>query len=452
MQKNSFGQRWKLIIVLLAIINTNVNAQTKNEFSVQQCVDYGLKNSIAVKNALLDIQNQEQVNREVIANALPQINGSGSITDFFNTPTQVAPIVFPGATVNSLGYSELNFALKYNSTFGISAQQILFDGQVFVGLQAKQTAIDVYKKAAEVTEEQIKLNIYKVYFQLKTGEQQKRSLDSNIAQFAKLLNDTRVIFANGFVEKLDVDRDSVQLTNLRTDLEKVVNQLDAGYAGLKFLINIPQSDSLVLTDTLNESNLQQDTSSLTEPYQYTDRKEVQLLGLTSRLDSFNIKRYQLSRIPSLALVGSFSKNAYDNNFNTFNSKEVWYPTSYVGVQLNVPVFDGFARRAKIEEAKIAFSKDRNNLEQWEQQVDYEVAISRTNMRSALSTIESQKKNMELAEEVYTTSQKKYEQGIGSNQDLYEAQTEKTTAQNNYYSALYDAIIAKIDYLHAAGKL
>jgi outer membrane protein len=451
MQKNSVGTGWKLLVALLAI-SGNVNAQTKNEFSVDQCVEYGLKNSVTVKNALLDIKNQEQVNKEIIATALPQINGSASITDFFDKPTQVAPVVFPGGTTNSLGYTELPFALKYNSSFGIDAQQILFDGQVFIGLQAKQTAIDVYKKAAEVTEEQIKLNIYKVYFQLKTGEKQKESLDSNIAQFTKLLHDTKAIYDNGFAEKLDVDKVSVQLTNTETAREKVVNQLNAGYAGLKFLMNMPQADTLILTDVLNEANLQQDTSALAEPYLYTDRKEVQLLGLTSKLDAYNIRRYQMSRIPTLSAVGSYSKNAYDNNFNFFNNKEVWYPTSYVGLKLSVPIFDGFVKKTKIEEAKIAFAKDRNNLEQWKQQVDYEVTMSRTNMRSALVTIGSQRKNMELAEQVYTTSKKKYEQGLGSNQELYEAQTELTTAQNNYYSALYDAIVAKIDYMHAAGKL
>lgn len=451
MQKNSVGTGWKLLIVLLAM-GGNVNAQMKNEFSVNQCVDYGLKNSVAVKNALLDIKNQEQQNKEIIATALPQINGSAAMTDFFDKPTQVAPIVFPGGTVNSLGYTELPFALKYNSSFGVNAQQILFDGQVFVGLQAKQTAIDVYKKAAEITEEQIKLNIYKVYFQLETGEKQRENLDSNIAQFTKLMHDTKVIYDNGFVEKLDVDREAVELANIKTTREKVVNQLNAGYAGLKFLMNMPQSDTLVLTDILNETNLQQDTSALVEPYLYTDRKEVQLLKLTSKLDAYNIKRYQLSRIPTLSAVGSYTKNAYDNNFNSFNNKEVWYPTSYIGLNVSVPIFNGFVKKTKIEEAKIAFAKDRNNLEQWKQQVDYEVAMSRTNMRSALVTIESQRKNMELAEQVYTTSKKKYDQGLGSNQDLYEAQTELTTAQSDYYSALYDAIIAKIDYLHAAGKL
>ena len=74
------------------------------------------------------------------------------------------------------------------------------------------------------------------------------------------------------------------------------------------------------------------------------------------------------------------------------------------------------------------------------------------MKSALITMDNQKKNIELAESVYNSTKLKYEQGLGSNQEINHAQTDLVTAQNNYYSSLYDAIIAKIDYLQAAGKL
>ncbi len=67
-------------------------------------------------------------------------------------------------------------------------------------------------------------------------------------------------------------------------------------------------------------------------------------------------------------------------------------------------------------------------------------------------MESQKQNIQLAEQVYRTTKLKYEQGLGSNQEIYNAQTELKVAQNNYFGALYDAINAKIDYLKAAGKL
>ena len=74
------------------------------------------------------------------------------------------------------------------------------------------------------------------------------------------------------------------------------------------------------------------------------------------------------------------------------------------------------------------------------------------MKSAILTLDNQKKNIELAQQVYNSTKLKYEQGLGSNQEISNAQADLVTAQNNYYGSLYDAINAKIDFLKAAGKL
>ena len=114
--------------------------------------------------------------------------------------------------------------LKHNATGGVQLNQLLFDGQVFVGLQARETVLKFQQKNVEVTEEMIKANIYKIYYQLVVSKTQVELLDANIARFEKLLKDTRIIYENGFAEKLDVDKVSVGLTNLQTEKRKVLNQ------------------------------------------------------------------------------------------------------------------------------------------------------------------------------------------------------------------------------------
>lgn len=92
------------------------------------------------------------------------------------------------------------------------------------------------------------------------------------------------------------------------------------------------------------------------------------------------------------------------------------------------------------------------MEQLKGRIDNDVAQANFNLSTSLITMDSQKKNMELAEKVFNTTKQKYDQGLGSNQEIYNAQTELKVAQNNYYGALYDAIISKIDFLKATGKL
>jgi len=438
-------------IVLITAVTfsvTNVFAQTKNEFSVKQAVDYGLKNSAQVKNALLDIKIQQQVNKEVTSAAYPQLSATGTVNDYLDIPTTLVPAEFFGGTPGT--YAPVKFGTKYTAAGQVDLQQILFDGQVFVGLQAKNTVLSFQSKTAEITQEKLKANIYKVYYQLVVGQKQMASLDANIDRYEKLLNDTREIYKNGFAEKLDVDKVNVQLNNIKTQRESVSNQLLAGYAGLKFLLNMPQKDSLVLTDTLSDDELK--SNILDEAYNPDDNKEVQLATIGEKMNEYNVKRYKLSRIPTLSFSASYIKNAQRTSFDFFDKKGDWYTTSYIGLKLAIPIFNGFMKSAKIMEAKYTLEQSKNSLLAAKDMVDYNVTQSRTKMKSAMITMDNQKQNTGLAEQVYTTTKKKYEQGLGSNQEIYDAQTELQVAQNNYYNSVYDAIAAKIDYLQATGKL
>ncbi len=453
----------------LPMMSTLAQTPSVQHFSVEQAVDYALKNSATVKNALLDIKIQKEVNRGVTSAALPNISSNVSVSRYFDVPTQVIPdfispftyqvlidqgvkdgngntITFPEGGFGSLPFQ---FGSNWQASGGIDLTQLLFDGQVFVGLQARNTAMRFAGKKAEVTKVEIKANVEKIYYQLVVGNQQMSSIDANILRFEKLLNDTRKIYENGFAEKLDVDKVSVQLNNLITEKVKVQNGLNAGMAGLKFLMNFPQKDSLILTDVVTEDSVKE--GLLDTAYQYQDRKDYQLLKEALRLNKYNVKRYQLSGFPTLALFGSYSKNAQRNQFDFFKGG-TWFTTNLVGLKLTFPLFRGFARSAQVAEAKYEWQKQQNNLEQLEASIDNDVKQAILNIRSAVQTIDNQRKNMDLAEQVYHTTVLKYQQGLGSNQEIYTAQTELKMAQNNYYSALYDAIIAKVNYLKAAGKL
>lgn len=456
-------------LFLCLLINQATNAQVTNYFSVKQTVDYGIKNAVQVKNALLDIKIQAQTNKGITAMALPQLNGSVTNTHFFNVAVQTLPNFISPSTYQVLidqgvkdgsgnlitfpagGFGNINaqFGVPWTATAGFDLNQILFDGQVFVGLQARNAAMDLARKTADVTTEQIKANIYKVYWQLVVGKSQLGSIDANIERFEKLLHETSEIYKNGFAEKLDVDKVTVQLNNLKTEKIKITQQLFSGNAALKFLINMPQKEELALSDTLDEANLK--SNILDDAYNYQDKKEIQLLNTVIELNSYNVKRYKLSRIPTIAAFAAYTKNAQRLNFDFFKRGD-WFTNSYGGIKMTVPIFDGFARRSKIENAKLELEKSKNTLEQTKASMDYEVINASTKLKTAILTVDNQKQNTSLAEEVFVVTEKKYQQGLGSNQEIYNAQTELRVAQNNYYAALYDGIVAKVDYLRAIGKL
>jgi outer membrane protein len=444
---------WVMLVVLVPIFSIAQSANdtqktSRHEFSVQQAIDYAGKNNLQVKNALLDVRIQEQTNREYTSAALPQISGSGSVTYNAKLPVSLVPAEFFGGQAGS--FAKIAFGVKYNATGGIQLNQLLFDGQVFVGLQARETALKFQQKNLEVTEEMIKTNIHKIYYQLVVSKQQIELLDANIDRFGKLLKDTRLIYENGFAEKLDVDKVNVTLTNLQTEKLKVQNQVDNGYMGLKLLMGMPVSDELILTDTLSYDQVK-DGVLEAATFQYSDRKEYQYADLGIRLGEYNVRRYKLSKYPTLSLNGYYNKNAQRNKFDFFGKGD-WFDISAFTLNLNIPIFSGFANNARIQKARYELQQSINQRDYLKISIDNDIAVAKNNFRSAIATLDFQKKNMELAESVYLQTKKKYETGTGSQTEINTAQTDLKTAQTNYITALYDAVIAKTDFLTATGKL
>lgn len=442
-----FFKRAVLLTLLIAGLCPTLMAQKTHEFTIKQAVEYAMQNNVTVKNALLDVRIQQQANNEIVAVALPQINSSAQFTDYLKLPTSLIPAEFFGGQPGT--YMPVQFGTKYNSSGSIDVRQILFDGQVFVGLQARDATLKLAGLQAELTKEQIKVNVEKIYYQLVVGKQQITSIDANIFTTQKLLDNTREIFNNGFAERLDVDKVTVLLNNMVTEKEKAQWQLNAGNTALKFLLNIPQKDSLRLADTLTEDMLKENL--LDSAYDYNNRKELQALNVSKELNQFNIRRYRLSYIPTLSAFASYQKNAQRSKFDFFSDKK-WFTTSMVGLNISFTIFDGFAKRSKINQAKFALEKTNNSIEQLKASIDNDVEQARLKIKSALITMDVQKQNKLLAEKVYNSTKLKFEQGLGSQQEIYNAQAELKVAQNNYYSAIYDAIIARIDYLKAIGKL
>ncbi len=449
MERNKMKKIMMLATVALLLSGSAAWAQKANEFSLKQAADYGLKNAVQVKNALLDVLIQQQTNRDITSAAYPDIKATGSFNDYLNIPTSLLPGEFFGGAPGS--FIPVKFGTKYSAAGGISLSQVLFDGQVFVGLQARKTSIDARQKAAEVTQENIKANIYKIYYQLVVSKTQIDLLDANITRLQKLDHDTREIYKNGFAEKVDVDKLTVQIANLQTEKLKALNSVANGYTGLKVLMGMPVKDSLVLTDTLSETQIKENILESID-YKYNDRKEYQLLELTNKLNAYNIKRYKLSQIPVLNFNANYSKQAQRTEFDFFKSSGDWFTTSFIGLNLNVPIFKGFSARAKIAKSKLELQQTQNQLEGLKITIDNDVEVAKNNFTTATATMDYQKKNMALAELVYDQTKKKYEIGTGSSTEINSAQVDLKTAQTNYINALYDAIIARVDLLKATGKL
>jgi len=189
-----------------------------------------------------------------------------------------------------------------------------------------------------------------------------------------------------------------------------------------------------------------------QKFDYSKRVEYSLYETQFRLSKLDLKRQRFSYLPTAAAYGSLGTSAQRTEFDVFDFSKPWYPTALIGATVKLPIFTGMARHARTEQAKVSMMKAENDLDFVKQSIDLELATSAVSLQNASATLETQKKNIELAQDVYRVSKIKFEQGVGSNLEMVTAETTLKEAQTNYFNALYDALVSKIDYDKANGTL
>ena len=460
----------------LILAGFTVNSQQQNaqpqvyEITAKDAVDIALKNVVALKNAKLDYKISEARNKEITGLALPQVSGSLQGNHYLSLPQ----IQFPDATELAIydvlkregvkdasgnpitkdgefAIRNFSFFTPWNVSGGVSVNQLLFEPQVFVGLQARQTLLESSGLQIKVIEDSLKATVYKSYYAVLISEKQLLFLQETLSRLEKLASDQNQMFKNGFIERLDIDKTTVNLNNTRTMELQLRTGVKIGLAVLKMNLGLHQSDSLVLKDVLTPDYIKE--GILEENFKYEDRNEIKLLNTAVKLQGYDMRRYKLSYYPTVAAFYNFQRNGQRRAAENGQSQPwFWYSTNMIGLNVSVPIFDGFQKKNKIRQSQFTLEKVQNTLDQARKGIDLEKTIARNTLTSAILTMDSQEKNMELAQNVYNTVKKKYEQGLGSSFEILQADTDFQQAQSNYFKALYDAIVAKISYQKALGKL
>ena len=422
------------------------------QFSLQAAIEYSLKHNYTYMNAENDAKLNTYKKNEILAQGLPQISGTADLRDNVLLPTSLLPGVF-GALIGLPTNAPIpvKFGVQYNVTASASASQLMFSSDYLVGVQAAKELINLSQKNMLRSKVETAQNVSKAYYGVLINKERIKILDLNIDRVKTLKDNTTALNLNGFAEKIDVDRLEVSYNNLVTEKEKTLRLVELSELALKFQMGYDLQKPIELTDDMSKIENGEDAQNISADNQdITKRPEYMALQSQQKLNEFDLKRYRMSYMPSLSAYGlvaeQFQKSALD-----FSSSS-WFPFAYIGATLNVPIFDGLQKHWRVQQAKINLLKTQNNFSQLKQSIGLEIQSSTVNYKNALVSLQTQKKNIALARNVYEVTKKKYEQGIGSSLDMNTTENDLRTTETNYFNSLYDLIIAKIDYQKATGTL
>ncbi|MEL7162401.1 MAG: TolC family protein [Bacteroidota bacterium] len=259
-------------------------------FSLERAVEYAFANNNAIKNAQVDILDAEQNVKERLSTGLPQINGTLDFQHFLKVPVLPLPEAF--AMGDPDAPTSIAFQLKNNFTAGIGARSMVFDGSFFVGLRAARASGEYFNLQLETTQREVRNQVTQAYFPVLLLKTNALVLANNISNLEKLRDETQAQYDAGFVEQLDVDRLVLSLNNLRSQREQILQQGENALRALKYALNYPQEEALVVEDDLDKLELEVEALALSGEIPYSARPEIRLLERPSncRTSTWNSRK------------------------------------------------------------------------------------------------------------------------------------------------------------------
>jgi outer membrane protein TolC len=451
MPQNRFKWKW-LVLLILPLFPT----YSQTRYSLQEAIQYGTTHNINVKNTQTDAQSAESRIGEIRAVGLPQVSASVSLLDNLIIQRAFLPAVFFDQNAPSDAPPiAVQFGVKYSGNAALQLNQILFNAQWLLGLKAAQAYRELAVKNITQSKIQVAESVSKAYYSVLVAEERAKLLDLNIQRLDSLTREMGAMNQKGFVEKLDVDRLEVSLNNLKTERAKVQNLVDLSYYMLKFQMGMKLDEQILLTDRINEADVDRIAAEVKADdgsnFSYDQRIDYSILKNNLQLSEMDVENNKRGYYPTVAAFAGYGYNTGRNSFGDVFSSP-WFNNANIGLSINIPVFDGFTKKYKIQQAKFTVDKVKQGLSLVEQSIDLQIRSANITIINGLETLKTQKRNLDLAQEVVRVSKIKYQSGTGSNIEVINAESALKESQTNYFASLYDLLLAKVDLDKAKGKL
>lgn len=412
------------------------------EADLQQCIDYALKHQPLLQQSAIDQQIAEEGIKGRLADWYPQINAGVNYDHYFQLPTAF--------TSDGNGNRRpIKTGVQNNSNILLSFSQNIFNRDV---LLASRTAGDIRQQVRQRTvSDQIDVvtEVSKAFYDVLVTQQQVKVLDENIVRLKRSLQDAFNQYQGGIVDKTDYKRAQIALNNTVADRKRVGETIASKVAYLKQVMGY--SNPAPLTVAYDSLQMERDINTDTlQRVNINNRIEYQLLQTQQRLLQTNLNYYRMSYLPTVSAVGSYNPTFLSDKF--YNLYGNVYPSSFIGLRVSVPIFQGGKRIHNIRSAELDVQRVQWDIDALNDQVNTQYAQALAAYKGNLAEVNALRENLNLALDVYNTLQLQYNAGIKTYLDVIIAETDLRTTQLNYLNALNAVLSSKLDLQRALGTI
>jgi len=433
-----------LIILLFLAANLSLAQQVNQRaFTLEEALKFAYENNTQMINADRDVQAAYAQKWATIASGLPQINAAGAYQDQIKLPVSLLPAEIFGGEAGT--YIPVTFGQKMNMSASATLNQKIFDGSYIVGVQAIKTYIDISGNALKKTRQEVKKAVVSAYGNVLLLNESATIVAKNISNLKENVEEAKQLFKQGFVEEEQLEQLQITLSNLESQERNVKRLQSISKQLFNMLLGLPLNNQTELLDDL-ESLAAKNLLAAKDPVDFEISKNVdyQIAVNMKEQKRLELKLERSKYLPTLNAFVNYSTNAFGNEFNFFSSEQNWFDASVFGLNLNVPIFSSFMKRAYTKKAKIAFDQSQSNLKEAEKKIQLQFEQSKSQFQLAAENYQTSKENLSLAQRIENKNSIKYKEGLISGFDLRQAQLQLYEAQRSYLESMLAVINSKTE--------
>ena len=459
--------RVPLFAWLLVIIATSIRAETIDNIHHQQSLNLTLEESTtrAQESNLIILSLREKVKtaeaqlRVARARLLPNVAVNSNYTYFkdlsrsvlefgnggFPTFPSVDGMAQNGGDGSEQSVIEIEFGAHHNLQATLGLRQPVFAwGRYLNAYQGAQLDLEAVRTELQSGLNQLSLDVSEAFHGVLLAQEFAKVARQSVALVQEQLNMAQKRFDAGAVTNFDVLRAEVQLANTKTQLIQARNRVVVAQNAFKNLLNIDLADEIHLTGSfkfLEESDLELDALMLLAK---ENRPEIQQLELS---EAAGQKRVDVAKTGNRPDVSLFSNYQVDDNEKLTKMNRIWN----IGVQINIPIFDGIATRATVQQAKSGLKQTQLAKQQRINIVEFEVRTAYLNLIQAKSSIAVQKETVAQAVESMRIANLRYDNGMLTSVELTDTQLALAQAEVNHLQARHDYVVEFARLERAVGQ-
>lgn len=424
-----------------------LSGQQVQRLTLSEAISHALEHKAEAEKARLDIRKGDAQIAEVRSNALPNLS--------FNSNTSYNPLlqetVLPGEMFGAPGQQvKVAFGQKWTSSNMVQLTQVLFNQSVFTGLKAARSTKEFYILNAALTEEQIIEKVANAYFQVYQAEQMLDNAKNNLAITTQTIKIIEGLYDAGLARKIDLDRTVVARNNVNSGVHQLENTLDLAENTLKFMIGMPMNQEIELPEQTFDPAVLPDRT-----VNFDDRTEIKLMDKQLELLQWQKKATIAEYYPTAALSANYGFLGQGENMPWWNGREngvFWSDLASIGLNIRIPIFNGFATKSRVELNQIEIEKAEADLRETYLGLDLSHKNALVQLDNNMTMITTQEGNVDLAEQVLANTRSNYQHGLATLNDILDAERDLTEAKNNLTKAKLDYKLAEINLLKSQGKL